>query len=321
MKRRLLLSAAAALAVVPALATAQAWPSKPVRIIVPYGAGGAVDIVARVVGQELAKRMGQPFVVENRVGGGSNLASDMVAKSAPDGYTLLMASPANTINPTLYTNMPYDPVKDLVPIVRIGSVPTLLLAAPGFQARDAKEFVALARQKPGHYTYASGGAGTTEHLAGEMLRARQELDIVHVPYKGGAPALNDLMGGQVAVMFTNQLNALPHVQGGKLKALGVASPQRSPVLPDVPTFAELGMADFDVTVWWGLMGPAKMPAEVVARLNKEVREALGSAEMKESLGKLSAQPIGDTPEEFRKFFVAETESWGKVVKASGAKAD
>ena len=302
-------------------AIAQPYPTKPVRLVVPYAPGGAVDIIARATGQELTKRLGQQIIVDNRTGAGGNIGSDTVAKAPPDGYTLLMASPANTINSSLYTKMPYDPLRDLVPIALIGSVPSVMVANPSLPVKDIKQLIALAKAKPGALTYGSGGSGTTEHLAGEMFKSFAGIDLLHVPYKGGAQVMIDLMGGQVALMFSNQLGVLPHIKGGKLKALGVASAGRSAALPDVPTFAEAGFPDFKVSVWWGVMGPAGMPKEIVNQLNREIVAGLASPEMKGRLQTMSAQPIGGTPEQFAAFFAAETKRWAPIVKASGAKAD
>ena len=316
--RRLLLFALCATCTA---ALAQTYPSKPLRIVVPYAPGGAVDIVARATAQELTKRLGQQVIVENRTGAGGNIGSEVVARSQPDGYTLLMASPANTINPSLYTKMPYDPARDLVPIALIGSVPTVLVVNRSLPAQNVKQLVALAKARPGALTYGSGGSGTTEHLAGEMFKTFAGVDMLHVPYKGGAQVMVDIISGQIALMFINQLGALPHVKARKVRALAVASAERSPALADVPTFVESGFADFKVSVWWGLMGPAGMPKEIVTLLNREVVAGLASSEMKERLQALSAQPIGDTPERFAALFADETARWARVVKASGARVD
>lgn len=302
-------------------ALAQSYPTKPIRMIVPYAAGGGVDIVARAVGQELTKRLGQQIVVENRTGAGGNIGSDAVAKAPADGYTLLMASPANTINPSLYSRMPYDPSRDLMPVALVGSVPSVLVANRALPVQNLKQLIALAKAKPGALTYGSGGSGTTEHLAGEMFKSFAGIDLLHVPYKGGALVMIDLIGGQIALMFSNQLGVLPHINAGKLKALGVASAERSAALPDVPTFVEAGFPDFKVSVWWGVMGPAGTPREIVTQLNREIVAALSSREMKERLQGLSARPIGGTPEQFAAFFADETTRWARVVKVSGAKVD
>jgi len=300
---------------------AQSYPVKPVRLIVPYAPGGGVDIIARAVAQELAKRVGQQIIVDNRTGGGGNVGSDLVAKSPPDGYTLLMASPANTINPSLYAKMPYDPMRDLAAVALIASVPAVLLANRSLPVQNVKQLVALAKTKPGALTYGSGGSGTTEHLAGEMFKSFAGIDMLHVPYKGGAQVLTDVIGGQIALMFVNQVFALPHVQGGKVKALAVAGSARSSSMPDVPTFVESGFKDFVVSVWWGIMGPAAMPKVIVNQLNREIVAGLSSPEMKERLQTMSAQPIGGPPEQFAAFFAAETTRWAPIVKASGARAD
>jgi len=302
-------------------ATAQTYPSKPVRIVVPYAAGGAVDIVARALGQELGKRFGQNVLIENRVGAGSNIATDHVAKSAPDGYTLLMASPANAINATLYAKLPFNPATDLTPIGLVGSAPTILVCNPSLPAKNANDLVVLAKSKPGALTFGSGGSGTTEQLAGEMFKAAAKIDMVHVPYKGGAAALTDVIGGQIAVMFINQLGALPQAKAGKVRVLGVASAERSAALPSVPTFAEQGFPDMKVEVWWGVMGPGAMPKELVTRINADIAAAVASPEMKERLESLSARPIGGNSERFAAFFREEMSRWAKVVRASGAHAD
>ena len=302
-------------------ASAQTYPAKPIRMIVPYAPGGGVDIIARATAQELAKRVGQQIIVENRTGGGGNVGSDAVAKAAPDGYTLLMASPANTINPSLYAKMPYDPMRDLAAVALIASVPAVLLANRSLPVVNVNQLVALAKAKPGALTYGSGGSGTTEHLAGEMFKSFAGIDMLHVPYKGGAQVLTDVIGGQIALMFVNQVFALPHIQGDKIKALAVAGSARSPSLPDVPTFVESGFKDFVVSVWWGVMGPAAIPKDIVNQLNREIVASLSSTEMRDRLQSMSAQPIGGTPEQFAAFFATETKRWAPIVKASGARAD
>jgi tripartite-type tricarboxylate transporter receptor subunit TctC len=295
--------------------------AKPLRIVVPYAPGGAVDIVARSVGQELSKRLGQSVLVENRTGAGGNVGSEAVAKAAPDGYTLLMASPANAINPSLYTKMPYDPMRDLVPIALVGDVPTVLIANRSLPVQNVKELVALARSQPGALIYGSGGSGTTEHLAGEMFKSTAHVNLLHVPYKGGAQVMTDLLGGQIALTFVNQLGALPQVQAGRVRALAVAASERSAALPQVPTFAELGYPEMKVSVWWGIMGPAAVPKDIVNQLNREIVSALEAPDMKERLQTLSARPLGGTPEAFAILFAQETARWAKVVKTSGARVD
>jgi len=316
--RRALLSALVLAAATPRPAGAQSIAGgRPIRIIVPFGAGGAVDIVARIVARELSAQLNQSVVVENRTGAGGNIAMEYVARAQPDGTTLLMASPSVVANPFLYASLSYDPATQLAPVGLVGEVPSVLLATPGFEVSDARAFVAAARARPGHFTFGSGGAGTTEHLAAEMLKARAGLDITHVPYRGGAPAMTDLQAGRISVMFSNLSGALPLLQAGQLKALGIADRRRSPALREVPTFAEQGIADFNVTVWWGLMGPNGMPAEVVSRLNAALQAALASAEMRAALDRLAAQSLGGTAEDFAAHLARERTAWGAVIRAAG----
>jgi tripartite-type tricarboxylate transporter receptor subunit TctC len=312
--------AAAALGVTSGL-RAQTYPTRAVRILVPFGAGGAVDIIARVVAQELSPRLGQPVVVENRTGAGGNIAMEAVVRSPPDGYTLLMGSPSVTIDPSLYPNLTLDPATGLAPVALVGEVPSVLLAGPGLPAKDAREFVALAKARPGFYTFASGGIGTTEHLASELLKSRAGLDIVHVPYRGGAPALTDLIADRVSVMFINLTGALQHIQAGRVKVLAAADQVRNPAVPDVATLAEQGIPDFNVTVWWGVLGPAGMPAEVIGRLNREIVAALDSPEMRQSLERLSAKRLGGTPAAFGERLARERASWAEVIRSAGIRIE
>jgi tripartite-type tricarboxylate transporter receptor subunit TctC len=318
--RRLRLLSALLTCVV-ASAAAQDYPNRPVRMVVPYAAGGGVDIVARAVSQELAKGIGQPVIVENRTGAGSNIGSDFVAKAAPDGYTLLMASPANAINMSLYRKMPYDTQRDLAPVALVGAVPSVLVVNPALPAKTVAELVALAKEKPGSLNYGSGGSGTSEHLSAEMFKSLAAIDLVHVPYKGGANAMTDVISGQLSLMFTNMLGAMPHIRSGKLKAIAIADSRRSPSLPEVPTFAEAGFKDFEVLVWWGVMAPARTPAPVVTYLNREIVAALGAPELRERLDGMGARIIGGTPEQFGAFVAAEIVRWTRAVQVSGATQD
>jgi len=325
--RRALLASAGAAAILPLSAHTQSVSAQSVaegrtlRIVVPYGAGGAVDIVARLVAQQIAPRLGQTVIVENRTGGGGNIAMDYVARATPDGTTLLLASPAVVTNPFLFANLTYDPKTQLASIGMVGEVPAVLVAASGFEADDARSFIAKAREKPGFYTFGSGGIGTTEQLAGEMLKARANLDMVHVPYRGGAQAMTDLQAGRISVMFTNLSGALALLQGGQLKALGVADSERNPAVPNVATISEQGVPNFNVKVWWGLMGPAGMPAPVVQRLNAALVDALGSDAMRQALGRLSARPMPGSTATFGSRLAEESENWGAVIRGAGIRAE
>lgn len=315
------LALAALLLGMAASAAGQGFPNRPLRMVVPYAAGGGVDIVARAVSQDLAKRLAQPVVVENRTGAGSNIGSDFVAKAAPDGYTLLMASPANAINMSLYRKMPYDTQRDLAPVALVGAVPSVLVINPSLPVKSVAELVAMAKAKPGGLAYGSGGSGTSEHLAAEMFKSLAGVDILHVPYKGGANAMTDVIGGQVSLMFTNMLGAMPHIRSGKLKVLAVAGAQRAAKLPDVPTFAEAGYKDFEVSVWWGVMAPAGTPAPVIVQLNREIVASLAAPSLRERLDGMGARVIGGTPEEFATFIAAEIRRWARAVQLSGAIQD
>ncbi len=301
-------------------AAQQIADGRTLRVVVPYGAGGAVDIVGRLVAQELQARLGQTVVVENRTGGGGNIAMEHVVRAAPDGTTLLMGSPAAVINRHLYHNLAYDP-SQLAPIFLVGEVPSVMVSAPGFEAADGGAFVAMAKARPGYYTFASGGAGTTEHLAGELLKLRTGIDITHVPYRGGAQAMTDVSAGRVSMMFTNIAQSLPLIEGGRLKALGVADKVRHPALPEVKTFAEMGVPNLNVTVWWGLMGPPGMPPELVQRLNGVLNAALGSESMREALARLRAKPLGGTVQGFAQLLAEEDRSWGQVIRNANIRAD
>jgi tripartite-type tricarboxylate transporter receptor subunit TctC len=302
-------------------ASAQGYPSRPIHLIVPYTAGGGVDLVARNVAAELARRLGQPVIVDNKPGAGSNIGSDFVAKAAPDGYTLLMASPANAINMSLYRKMPYSTERDLAPVVLVGSVPSVLTVKPALGAKSIAEFVALAKASPGTLNYGSGGSGTSEHLAAEMFKSMAGIDIVHVPYKGGAAAMTDVVGGKIDAMFSNQLGALPQIKGGALRALGVADTKRSAPLPNVPTFSESGYPEFLVTVWWGVMAPSATPSAVIERLNREIDSALSAPELKQQFEAMGARTIGGTPAEFGRFVSDDIARWARAVRESGAVQD
>jgi tripartite-type tricarboxylate transporter receptor subunit TctC len=303
-------------------AKAQDYPSKPIRLVVPFAAGGATDVLARLVGERLTASLGQQVVVDNRPGAGGNIGSDIVARAEPDGYTILMgAVGTHAINPSLYPKMPYDPVKDFAPVTLVASVPNVLVVNPEVPAKSVEELIDLAKAKPGELNFASSGNGTSIHLSGELFKAMTGTDIVHVPYKGSGPAVTDLLGGQVQMMFDNMPSSLPHVKAGKLRALGVTSAKRSPALPEVPTIAEAGVPGYDATSWFGILAPAGTPEPVVTRLQGAIVQALGEPEMRQRMADLGAEPVGDTPAEFGQFIAAEIAKWAKVVNDAGVKLE
>ncbi len=304
-------------------AIAQVYPSKPIRFVVPYPPGGSVDIAARALGQKLSEAWGQPVVVDNRAGAGGNIGADLVAKSPADGYTLLMGAVAtHAINPTLYAKIPYDPVKDFTPVALVVQVPNILVVNPSVPAKSVKELIELARAKPGTLNFGSGSTGSTGHLAGELFNTMADVKMVHIPYKGAAPAMADLLAGQVQLMFDNLANALPNVKAGRLRALAVTTLTRSPAVPDLPTIAESGLPGFDLTTWFGVMVPAGTAPEIVAKLNAEIVRALATKDMHERLEKMGAEaPTNNTPERFAAFIRTEAAKYAKVVKESGAKVE
>ena len=304
-------------------AYAQSYPSKPIRLVVPYPPGGPLDIMARAIGQKLTEAWSQPVVVDNRAGAGGNIGADLVAKSPADGYTLLMGAVAtHAINPTLYAKIPYDPVRDFTPVALVAQVPNILVVNPSVPVKSVTELIELARAKPGYLNFGSGSTGSTGHLAGELFKTMAGVQMVHIPYKGGAPAMADLLAGQVQLMFDNLANALPNVKAGRLRALAVTTLARSPAMPDLPTMAESGLPGFDLTTWFGLMVPAGTPPEIVAKLNAEIVRALNAKDMRERLEKMGAEPpANNTPEHFAAFVRAEAAKYAKVVKDSGAKVE
>ncbi|MBL0123249.1 MAG: tripartite tricarboxylate transporter substrate binding protein [Betaproteobacteria bacterium] len=301
---------------------AGSYPNKSIKIVVPFPPGGATDILARAIGFELQKAWGQTVVIENKPGAGGNTGADLVAKSPADGYTLIMATVGtHAINMSLYAKMPYDAVKDFEPVVLVAGVPNLLVVHPSVNAKTVRELTALAKSQPGKLNVASSGNGTSIHLSAELYKQMAGVDILHVPYKGSAPAVADLLGGQVQMMFDNMPVSLPHVKAGKLRALAVTSMTRSAALPDVPTMDEEGLKGFDATSWFGLLAPAGTPKDIVAKLNAASVKALASAEMRERLAAQGAEPMGNTPDQFAAFIKAEIDKWAKIVKASGARID
>ena len=325
-RRRLLITAAAvAFAPLPALAQS-AWPNKPVRIVVPFAPAGTTDILARALAPELSRAFGQPFIIENKPGAGGNLGADLVAKSG-DGHTLLMGTVGtHAINPALYARMPYDHVKDFVPVTLVAGVPNVLVMNPAkaeaLGIKSVPDLIRVAKASPGKLNMASSGNGTSIHLAGELFKSMTGTYLVHFPYRGSGPALLDLIGGNMDLMVDNLPSAMPHIKAGKLKALAVTSAERSSALPDLPTVAEAGpLKGFEASSWFGLLAPAGTPAEVVNRLQQETAKALATPALKERLQAQGAVPSGMSPADFTKFIAAETKKWAAVVKASGATVD
>ncbi len=319
----LALAATLALAVfAPQHAQAQAYPNKTVRLVVPYAPGGATDIIARAAAIELTKSLGQPVVVDNRAGAGGNLGADMVAKAAPDGYTMVMsANSLHGITPFLYTKLSYDPNKDLAPVIVFASFANVLALHPGVKANSVKELVALIKAQPGKLSYASSGSGSTIHMSGEMFKQLLGLDITHIPYKGSGPAVSDLMGGQVQMMFDNIPSAISHIRSGKLRALATTGPKRAAVLPELPTMIESGVPGFESTAWFGLAMPAGTPKEIIARMNADGQKAARAPEFVKRMNDLGYEIIGGTPAQMAAMIQDEIKRWGPIVKASGAKVD
>ncbi len=313
--------AALVLAATSAAASAQAYPLKTIRMIVPFPAGGPTDIIARTVGQRLTESTGQAVVIDNRGGSGGNIGADIAAKAAPDGYTLLMAIVSFAINPSLYSKLPFDPVKDFVPITRTGAATIVFVASPSIGAKTIKDLIALAKAKPKQYNFGSPGSGTPHHLAGELLNTTAGIELTHIPYKGAAPAVADLLGGQVNTAFVSLPAALPHIKAGKLVGLGVTSPGRSAVAPDLPTFAEAGLGGYALENWYGALAPAGTPKDVITKLNTEIVKALQLPEVKERLISQGFESRTSTPDEFAAFLKSEIVKWAGIVKASGAKVD
>jgi tripartite-type tricarboxylate transporter receptor subunit TctC len=319
-RRRTLLATGGALLAAPA--RAQNYPDRPVRIVVPYPAGGTTDILARLVGQKVGERLGQPFVIENRSGATGVIGSEHVARSAPDGHTLLMGvNGPITISPAFRRDMPYEPLRAFAPVTLVASVAKLLVVNPQLPVRSVAELVAYAKARPGQLSFASSGTGATGHLAGEMFKLRAGLDIVHVPYRGGAPAMADVIAGRVAMQFEVLTQLLPQVRGGQLRALAVTSAERLPTLPDIPTVAEQGFPGFESRTWFGLLAPAGTPPAIVRRLRDEVVQVLTTPEMVQFLREQGADPIGNTPEQFAAFLREDTERWADVVRRSGARLE
>jgi tripartite-type tricarboxylate transporter receptor subunit TctC len=304
------------------LAFAQAYPTKPVKMIIPYPPGGGNDTLGRLFAAKLSDRLGQPVVVENRPGAGTMIGTEAAARSPADGYTILLSSIAtHALSPNLYAKVPYDPVKDFAPVTLLGIAPTVLVVRNDLPAKDLAEFVAAARTKPGGFTYASGGNGTPPHINGEVFKAVAGVDLLHVPFKGGGPALVDLIAGRVDVMLDTAASAMPHVRSGKLRALAISGPKRSAEYPDLPTFAEAGLPQYDTNAWYSVHAPAGTPPEVVRRLNAELVASLKEPDVQARFKQLSTDPVGNTPEEFAAFVRAELDKYARVIKGAGIKLD
>ena len=303
-------------------AFAQSWPVKPVRIIVPFPAGGGLDFFTRIAAVKLQENLGQQFIVENRSGACGMIGAEAAAKSPPDGYTVLFGSSAEiTINQHLYPKIAYDSTKDFAPVSYAGHAALLLSVHPSIPAKTLKDVIALARARPGQLTYASGGTGGALHLAGELLKSAAKIDIVHVPYKGGAPAVADMVGGHVSMGFTALPSTLPHARVGKLRLIAVTSAKRSEAAPELPTFTELGYPQVDLVVWYGVFFPARTPPDIVTRMSTEVNRAVQTPDVKAKLIPQGVESIGTTPAEFAKFMQSEIQRYGKIIRESGAKPD
>jgi len=323
LRRRRFLHLAAGAAMLPAvsrIASAQSYPTRPVRIIVGFTPAGATDILARLIGQWLSERLGQTFIVENRPGAGSNLGTEAVVRAPADGHTLLLVAPANAINATLYDRLNFDFIRDIAPVAGLISVANVMEVNPSLPAKTLPEFIAYAKANPGKVNYASAGTGSQQHVAGELFKIMAGIDMVHVPYRGGGPALADLMGGQVQLFFGTTASTIELIRSGKLRALAVTTATRSEALPDVPTVSEF-VPGYEAVVWYGIVAPKGTPPEVVDTLNKAVNDVLADPKLKARLAELGGEPMPMTPAQFGKLIADETEKWAKVVKFAGVKAD
>jgi tripartite-type tricarboxylate transporter receptor subunit TctC len=322
-KRRLsvALLALSAFPLLGAAQTATPYPSKPVRVVVPYPAGGPNDLIARLVAQKLSERLQQPFVIDNRAGATGMLGTDMVAKAAPDGYTLLVSASVHVIYPSLYQKVPFDPLKDFAPISLIARAPLVLSVNPALNVKSVSELIAAAKAKPGTLQYASSGNGSATHLAAEAFKTQAKVDLQHIAYKGSSPAMNDVIAGHVQIIFDSVGSTLPYTKAGKLRPLAVTSAKRSAATPDLPTIAESGVPGYDISTWYGLWAPAGTPRDIVDKLSSEVHDILQSPDVKQQFTSRGIDPVGSNPVEFRDYNASETTKWAKVVKDSGAKLD
>ena len=306
----------------PLIAGAQEpYPSKPLRFILPFPPGGGTDLLGRLIAERLSASLGQPVVTENRGGAGGNVGAEAAAHSAPDGYTLVLVAPSLAISPTLYAKLNYDPVKDFAPIALVAQVPNVMITHPSVPATTLAEFIAYARANPGKLNFGSGGSGTSNHLAGELFNLRTGAKLVHVPYKGVNLAMQGALAAEVHLVFIGVPVPAPHIKAGKLRGLAVLARERSPLIPDVPTAAEAGLADFDVTTWYGILAPAGTPRPIIQRLNAELRNMMAAPEIKERLAAMGTEPLTSTPEEFGAYIKREIAKWGDVVRKAGLRAE
>ena len=308
------------IATLPCIATAQTYPHKPIRFVVPFGVGGPGDAIGRMIGRQLMERLGQPVVIDNRSGATTIIGTELVAKSPPDGHTLLLISTTHAVNPSLFPKLPYDPIKDFAPVTLITATPFMLGIHPSVAASSVSELVALARSKPGALNYGSSGAGSSIHLTTELLKSAANLQMTHVPYKGSGPAFIDLIGGQIQILFSSTVSTMPHVKSGKVRGLAITSLKRAPALPEIPTIAE-SYPGFESSSWFGLLVPAKTPQPVMDRLLKETRAALKSPDVNQALVSQGAEPGGSSPTEFGAYFQTEIGKWAKVIKSAGIKLE
>lgn len=323
--RRTVLQAIAAAslgaALVPAAFAAEAFPNKPITMVVPFVAGGTTDILARIVGQSLGEELGQPVIIDNRAGAGGNIGGQFAARAPADGYTIFMGTVGtHAINEWLYKKMPFSPNKDFAPLTRVANVPNLLVANPAQPFKNVKELISYAQAHPGQVNFGSSGSGSSIHLSGELFKMMTKVDMIHIPYKGSAPAVTDLLGNQIAIMFDNMPSAIQHVRSGKLRPLAVTTAKRSPELPDVPTVAEAGVPGYEATSWFGLFAPTKTPADVQAKLHAAIIKVLQKPDVIKKIGDQGGEVVTESQAEFGKFIAAENEKWKQVVKTSGATA-
>jgi tripartite-type tricarboxylate transporter receptor subunit TctC len=302
-------------------ACGQEWPTRPIRFILPFPPGGSTDILGRLIAERLSAGLGQPVVTENRGGAGGNVGAEAAARAAPDGYTFVLVAPSLAISPTLYSKINYDPVKDFAPVSLVATVPNVMITQASLPAQSLQEFIAYAKSKPGALNFGSGGAGTSNHLAGELFNIVAGTNLVHIPYKGVNLAMQDVLAGNVHLVFIGIPAAAPHIRSGKLRALAIVAQQRSGALPDVPTVAEAGMRDFEVTTWYGVLAPAGTPAPIIQRVNAELVKVMHSPELKDKLAGSGTEPRTSTPEEFAAYIKSEIAKWGEVIRKAGVKAD